>query len=218
MNFTFSKIDPSRYNILPIRRDECPEQSLSTIGINFSALDAELCNIGFSAENYWNPMYTQFSTNSSSWNSVFNTIASNSACWQSTYLTVSQLSAAWLSPITILYPSVFEESSFNRTTIENWVKDNFPVTQGGCVNYLNGQIMKIFTLEYAVKEQAVTCRCNATQGKLNVRWIGIGAIPINCGCSCKAGSVMCPDKFVKKVLGIEMIVDDGEWIYLRDVY
>ena len=215
MNFTFEKTDPSCFNILPIRFDEDPVQSLSTIGINFSALDAEVCNLGFSATNIWNPLYTDFEVSSGDWDSVFDTVQSFSACWQSTYTTVRDLSAAWLTPISIIYPSVFASGDFDKDIILGWVISNFPVEQGGCINYLNGQRMKVFSLEHSNRDQAITARCNA---KVRVTWIGIGTITRTCGCTCKPTTVNCPDRYVNSVRGIEFIVEDGQWVYLQDIY
>ncbi len=218
MNFTFEKLDSSCFNILPLSWNECPKETLSTIGINFSALDAEVCNLSFSAENFWNPLYSDFVSNSANWNSVFTTVRDNSSCWQSTYITVRELSASWLSPMTIIYPSVFAQDVNGQSVIEDWIKTNFPISQGNCVNYLNGQLMKVFSLEYATENQQFSCSCRSNGGRVNVRFIGIGTIPVNCGCSCSPGSVNCPDKFVKKVLGFQFVVANGEWVYNGDVY
>ena len=218
MNVTFEKIDPSCFNILPIRFSEDPVQSLSTIGINFSALDAEICNLGFSATNLWNPLYTEFVDNSGNWDSVYNTVHDFSACWQSTFTTVRDLSAAWLSPITIIYPSIFNPGDFDQSVITSWVQTNFPVSQGNCINYLNGQRMKVFSLEYKVSKQDITARCNANGGVSIIKWIGIGQILSTCGCNCSPVTVSSSDRYVNQIRGIEYIVTNGVWVYLQDIY
>ena len=218
MNFTFTKVDPSCYNVLPIRWDECPEQSLSTIGINFSALDAETCNLGFSAENVWNPLYTEFSTNSALWNSVFTTVNSFSACWQSTYNTVQSMSAAWISPITIIYPNIFAPATYSKVAVTAWIAANFPVSQGGCVNYLNGQVMKVFSTEYAQSQQNRTGRCKRNYQPGIITYIGNNKKKVQCGCSCVPKPVTCKDKYINRVYGIELVVVNGGWVYLRDIY
>lgn len=218
MNISFSKIDPTCYNILPIDWEECPEASLSTIGVNFSALDAEICNLTFSANNYWNPLYTAVSDNSGDWDAVFNLVSENSACWQSTYLTVMETSGAWLTPISIVYPEVIQKDTYNTGTILEWVKSNFPISQGGCINYLNGQILKVFTLKYAISYQSITCNCTSNGGTIAVAFIGIGARYVSCGCSCTPGRVNASDRYVDTVEGMEVVVENGEWVFLREIY
>ena len=116
--------------------------------------------MSFSAENVWNPLYNDFEANSASWDSVFNTVNSFSACWQSTYTTVKTLSTAWLSPISIVYPGVFGDATeYNGTTNDSfvsWVNSSFPVSQGGCINYLDGQRLKLFSLGRSYSNQTIT--------------------------------------------------------------
>lgn len=218
MNVTFTKLDPTCYNILPIRWDECPEASLSTIGINFSALDAEICNLSFSATNYWNPLYTSFVANSGAWQSVYTVVRDNSACWQSAYLTVKTLSASWLTPLSVIYPETIKSDEYTTATISNWVVENFPIEQGGCVNYVNGQKMRVFTLRYAIEYQDITCRCASQGGSASVRFIGIGTRTVSCGCGCSPGRVKATDRYTSDVMGIEMVVQGGAWVYFRNLY
>lgn len=219
MNINFTKIDPTCYNIIPIKEDECPQDSLSTIGINFSALDAEICNLSYSAINYWNPLYTLFEENSGDWDAVYNTVKDNSACWQSTYVTVLESSAYWLTPISVVYSSTFQKDTTNLdTTILAWVKDNFPVEQSGCLNYLNGQRLRVFVLKYAIEQQTSTCNCTASGGVAKIRFIGIGSRSINCGCSCKPGRINASDRYVDSVAGYEYVVTNKVWTYLGTIY
>lgn len=216
MDIVLEKLDPSYFNTLPIRWDEDPVQSLSTINFNFSALDTTLCNLEFSANNVWNPLFTDFSSNSGKWDSVFTTVQENSGCWQSTYATVRTLSGSWLNDISVIYPSVV--FGLDRPTITSWLRTNFPVTVGNCVNYLNGQIMNVFILQYSIATQKRTVRCNSRGGVKVVPCGGGSSRTINCGCSCNKRVIRITDTYVGKVNGLKYIVDGFNWTYVEDLY
>lgn len=202
MSFTFEKDDPSLFNVLPIRWDEDPVRSLSTINLNFDNLDTELCNISFSANNFWNELYTDFTANSGKWDSVFTTVQTYSAYWQSTYTTVSETSAAWLSPVTVIFPNPI--SSLNRPAMLEWLQINFPAKTGSCVNYLNGQIMNVFALEYTIAFQKQTVRCGTRGGVV--------------GCQCRAETIKLNDRYTRAIRGLKYRVVGYTWEYVEDLY
>lgn len=218
MTISFSKLNPTCYNILPISWSEDPKTSLSTIGINFSALDTSLCNLYTSAENLWSPMFSVFQNVSANWESVYNTVISNSACWQSTYLTVRTLSAHWLTPITIVYPNVIKKADYSIASILTWVKSSFPISSQNCTNYINGQLLKVYTLRYAIEQQQITCRCAANGGTIYINYIGAGSRPVQCNCTCTPGRVEVSDRYVDDIKGVEFIVQNGEWVYFKDLH
>lgn len=216
MSFTLEKEDPSIFNVLPINWDEDPVSSLSTINLNFSNLDTEICNLSFSADNFWNQMYTDYVANSGKWESMFTTVQTYSGCWQSTYTTVLETSAAWLTPLSVVYP--FPISSLNRPSILTWVENNFPVKTGDCVNYLNGQILNVFALEYTIAFQKQTVRCGTRGGGSVTRQCGGSNVTFNCGCQCRAETIKVNDRYTRAVRGLKYIVDEFDWSYVGDLY
>lgn len=236
MSFTLQKEDPSKFNILPIRWEEDPVESLSTINLNFENLDTEICNLSFSAENFWNPLYTEFQENSAKWESIFTTVSTYSSCWQSTYTTVLEFSGGWLSPITIMYPIPVGNIDINFLT--NWVRTSFPVRRGGCLNYLNGQELYLYALEFAIARQNI----NSNAGKftfdfdvspqfwnkqrspnrftrspnnpniINVRCIG-NLFPLVIRGKCSRGFVRVTDRYTKAARGFRYKVENFQWIY-----
>lgn len=246
MNFNFTKIDPDCFNILPLRWNECPMATLSTIGFNFSALDAEVCNLGFSATNIWNPLYTEFVENSANWDSVYLTVQENSAKWQSSYMTVRTLSAGWMSPITIMYPYPVATSYFSSSTITSWAAANFPVFNGSCRNYLEGQIMRVFSLDYYTVSQSIPATCYSSgtyfwsafyieQGGdwtrvedygsfVSIYQMPVFNFPDQATFYFETAIYTWPtyanagDRYTNRVRGIELKVVNGSWAYIKNLY
>jgi hypothetical protein len=216
MSFTLEKEDPSLFNILPIKWEEEPVTSLSTINLNFENLDTEICNISFSADNFWNSMYNDYVANSGKWESMYTTIQTYSACWQSTYTTVLETSAAWLSPISVVYPAPV--SSIIHPAILQWVEAAFPVKTGSCVNYLNGQVLNVFVLEYTVGLQKQTVRCGTrNSGIVSKRCPGGEVIKIDSGCECRAETIKINDRYTRAVRGLKYVVSEFDWTYVGSI-
>lgn len=227
-----SKIDPSIFNILPIKWEEEPSDSLSSININFLSLDAGVCNLELSGNNFWNPLYNDFNSGSAEWESLFSTVRDNSACWSSTYNTVRTLSSRWSSPVSIIYP--FPINSVNPTTFSAWVIRNFPVRTGTCINYTEGQEFFLFIKEWDERIQRIEGDCEKklkNQGpdlKCISAVMTYNPIPPNWGgykkhCDklykCKnRGALKFKDRYTSRVRGLRFVVENGQWVYKNLMY
>jgi hypothetical protein len=200
MSVTLEKDNPAIFNILPIRWEEDPVTSLSTINLNFENIDTEVCNLGFSAHNIWNKLYDDVQEYSDSWNSAFTTIQTFSGCWQSTYTTVSTASAGWLCPITVVFPTIIT-TYLSHTPYLSWLRLVFPTRVGTCVNYLNGQVLYLYIMTQTFRNQQQTIRCGV-------------ANPTNCAkFRCNPKNIRIKDRYVNYTVGLEFTVVDGIWTY-----
>lgn len=236
MNLPLEKIDPSMFKTVPIEWSEDPVNSLSTINANFSELDVSLCNLEFSANNFWEPLYSTFSENSGKWNSVYETVRDNSATWQNTYNTVNTLSGGWSSPISMVYPNI--QNGVSTTTILNWISTNFPARENNVVNYLDGQKFFIFIVEWAIAGRAAAnnCRLYDTNYFAPLRHIQctitkFGGAGQSGGwgsgwrgwcrkaTTCSGGvSVYTQDRYVNRIKGYSFVVNNGNWRFSGNLY
>lgn len=205
MNFTFIKDDPSIFYSRPIEWDENPMDSIGTINSNFNNLSNELCNIEFSATNFWTPLHTQFSENSGKWNSMFTTVQEHSAGWQTSYTTVFETSAGWLTPMSIIYP--VPSLNFNPPEIHQWVVNNFPVRRENCTNYINGQILYVYVIVDAIRFTRGVVRCSSKN-------------PRNCPqtTKCKPKIIKRRDRVPRSVKVLEFKIENFDWIIYRSRY
>ena len=205
--------------VFPIIETDVVGNSLSSINYNFSNLDIQICNMEDDVENKWNPAFTVFSENSGAWIDAITSYAQNSSCFLEAQTTVNEMSAFWLKPITIVYPYPFSSNS-DLSVIRAWLMENFPISGGGCFNYIAGQEFLIFSPEYysitrkvteskGVGKQTVrftyTCTCI---GKPVVRQ----TVSKNVDCGTFALELNVQDQFINRFVGIKFTVTPAlEW-------
>lgn len=204
MSITLEKNNPAIFNILPIKWDESPVSSLSTINLNFESLDTEICNLGFSATNIWNKIYDYTESKSESWDSAFTTLETFSGCWESTYTTVANSSAGWLCPITILYPAIIS-TYLTPSSYLGWLKLVFPTKNGTCVNYLNGQRLFLYINHQSIKHQLlkVSCTVRNPSGCMKFR--------------CNPKNLKIKDRYISGTIGLEFLVSGGQWTFVKRI-
>lgn len=217
--------------VFPIGLNENIGDSLSTITYNLNVLDIYTCNFEYSANNYYNNVYTLFNTNSASWVDSFTTFKTNSACWHETYNTVKNLSAFWLKPISLIYPFPFsvEGSEANIITeITAWVNASLPVASEICVNFIVGQELFIFTPQYSqinkLFSQNKTTGIKTVQVSYTVDCIGYGTrggvktVAVDCGT--QRLDIAISDQFISIFTGLKFIVNPQgtAWIYDSSLY
>lgn len=210
----------------PILDTENIGNSLSSVNYNFKALDIQTCNLEFSAQNYWNRIYNDFSTISSNWVETINAVRANSSCWNDTYNTVSTLSSVWLKPISLIYPYPFEASDDNSivTTVQTWLNENIPVKSGTCFNFIVGQELYVFTPQYTeinrILSQTKFVGVKTIKVKFIYSCIGKGKrvayrnASIDCGSSNLDVSV--PDKYVERYSGLRFVINENTYTWSFD--
>lgn len=213
------KPDASCSFVYPILEGENMGDSLSSINYNFRQLDIQMCNYESDILNKWGPTYTYFVENSANIISALSTFESNSACWADATTVVNELSSSFLKPITLVYPYPFTGNT-DIATIRAWLNENFPVTGGGCLNYVVGQQLYIFSPEYysinrnvtdskGVGKQTVeftyTCSCI---GKPTIK----KTITKDVDCGTLSVDLNIPDQFINHFLGVKFEVTNAmEW-------
>lgn len=230
MDSIFVKDDPSMFKVLPIEWEENPVDSLSTINLNFETLEDSICNLEYSATNFWEPLYNTYQKNSGKWDSMYSTVVNNSASWQGAYNTVEMFSGNWQSPICIVYPSILP--SIDQEVLRAWIDTNFPIVSNGAVNYLEGQQFFIFVTGWDVKIQFknFTCKKYQTSFSKELRRIScvrypiagvnnsyVGACRETVTCS-GGGPVKVEERYENKSYGFKYVVEDGVWKYKGDLY
>lgn len=225
MSTPLEKIDPSMFNVLPIKWGEDPVNSLSTINLNFSALDVSVCNLEYSANNFWNPLYNDFNSGSAKWESIYDTVNQNSGCWESTNHTVRTLSGGWTSPLTIVYP--YPLASINISTLTTFINVNFPIRTGSCLNYFVGQELLIFVMRWKQAVQKLDGSCTRIETPTPIPCI---SKPIPWAPKvrdhCRAGIRCTPsadleliDRYVSHNNGYKYIVNSSEqWEFSSSLY
>ena len=205
--------------VFPIIDTESIGNSLSSINLNFNALDYELCSIENRDDTTWNPAFTIFSENSAAWVNAFNIVKTNSACWIDTTSTVFETSGFWLKPISIVYPYPFPTST-DIAVVRAWVEDNFPILVGTCYNYIVGQELYVYCPEYtSINRQSAASKTGGT-GNKTVRFTykckcigktttGVATQTVNCGTVALDLKVNVPDSFINKFVGIKFTVTDS---------
>ena len=143
-----TKFDTSCNLVTAISDADCIGSSLSAANANFQALDLKTCQLQASAER-WDSAYTTINTLSGRWESVHTTYVESSGNWQSTRDTVGSVSANWLEPITVIYDTIFEDSTaFNTAAplMSSFVNTNWPAT-----GLLIDQEFYVFSARYAIE-------------------------------------------------------------------
>lgn len=226
------KDDPSMIKVLPINWDEEPVESLSTINYNFEELEKAICDLEFSAANYWDSVYSTYSANSGRWNSAYNTVRDNSANWQNTFTTVRETSGAWHGPISVIYP--FPLASIDLPAITEWLNQNYPPISEGAVNYIEGQPFLLFIIGWTVSAEVKnhTCKRVKTSYSAEIRRIscvryahvGGGILSYAPACreavTCKGSNnkVRVEDRHENRIYGFKFVVNKGVWVYKENLY
>jgi hypothetical protein len=237
------QIDPEINFTFPIFDMEFAGDSLDTINLNFQSLNNALSNITFSADAYWNPFFDQFNDKLADWDGAYTMVQEFSSCWNDAYTTVQTFSAAWLTPLTIVYPHPFNKDATSIGTMLTWVKSNFPVKTGSCINYLNGQKMYIYSMEYAVNNQVARSNCSfntanlqftlyyiengsgkmtktvPAKGSSRIYRYGLAGVSFqgispNYNTAAPTQDQKLTDKYIGEIVGIEFCVQNDEWVSL----
>lgn len=215
------KNDPNCSFIVPLASSWCVEDSIDTLNSNFSALDAETCNLTFSAIKM-DPMVTWFESNSSLLLDMMTFVNDMSAKIEGAATTVNTLSSFWLTPITIIYKNILD--AFSMETVRSWVNANFPQKTGNCVNYLNGQKMYVYSLKYAhldrggvinVTTPAYTYPFVSVTKPIGPKLIIKKTIMVTVPEKTTSTTTVCKDQYVGEIAGYELCMADGTWIYVR---
>lgn len=115
------------------------------------------------------------------------------------FLTITKAnSSAWLQPLSIFYPTIFEEpfSDNNIETIQNWLSKFFPIkNEDGTLNYVEGQkfIVNCYTRDNLVTLDVIDqpssyCNCETQSGLISLHcrtiitggWIHCKNASFNC--------------------------------------
>jgi hypothetical protein len=144
-----SKINPVVSFVFPLNHGECVGDSYETIRLNFNALDNAIANLSLSADAIWNPYGKYINENKTAMDQTIQLVGEMSACWDSTYETVAELSTAFLSPMSLVYPTIYPkaaEADENPiiASITEWLNNTFVLMNGTCRNYIIGQTAYVF--------------------------------------------------------------------------
>jgi hypothetical protein len=124
-----NKIEETCSNVYLIDENLCLSNSYQILNSNFQTLSNALVELD-SYGNYFNNIFTIFSSNSARWNKSISNWESLSAKWLDSETTVKSLSSSWQKPVTIIYSRIldlvayFLNESSQKNIIRNWLNSN----------------------------------------------------------------------------------------------
>lgn len=152
MSYTFYNI-PSSYSI---------GDSLSTVNLNYEALDTWITSVQLSAQNLWKPLVNYYQVK----NKLFKNAAAIGSLWKTSWdgctSQVQINSAKWLEPVVVFYPNVLTSNDLlpdqsvkpeTYSKITSWLNTNFsPTSSNNVTTYIQNQKAYV----YALKQESAT--------------------------------------------------------------
>jgi hypothetical protein len=134
--------DYDLYSIQTLKPEDEISDSVETFNYNYNTLYFKAVEIQTIYNRLLYPLIEYYKENSELIYNSLSLYSQNSANWDDFLSITHSNSSKWLQPVTIFYPTLFEDSltEENIESVNNWLKKYFPIKNSdGTLNYIENQ-------------------------------------------------------------------------------